>query len=131
LVKRLRIIEATRTTGNHVCTWCAATFSTKSELLTHRILNPDCAKNRSISNQTQTKYNAPGVVKTVHGEEILRRVRSRDCDHIATQPILNEEGIVWALQCIWCYTYFPVPQGGDSGDSGNLVDTQGSPDGQQ
>ena len=128
MAKPLRLIEQTRSTGNFVCTWCAARFETRAELNHHLLTNDECKRNRQVSNQTQTKYNATGAAKTVHGEEFLRRVRARNCDHTSTQDITNQVGEVIAVQCLYCYTYFEAPQGGHDG---NLVEILGSPDGQQ
>lgn len=109
----MRIIKPTKSIGNFVCTWCAESFETRGDLLQHRLLNPDCANNQNVSNQTQSKYLSAGNAKTVEGEKVLQRVRGGNCDHTTYQAIVNDQDELIAMQCTYCYTYFPVPQPGD------------------
>lgn len=43
--------------GNFICPYCAEDFQTRPQLAQHWLESPECARNRFVNNQTQTKYN--------------------------------------------------------------------------
>jgi hypothetical protein len=92
--------------NSFVCSWCAERFRTKGELLRHRLLNPDCSKNKNVSNPLPTAFMENPVVP---GEHMLRRVRAGDCEHPTDQmkPWRDSDGEVRGLQCSFCYTIIP------------------------
>ena len=56
--------------GRFVCPWCAEGFNRRVALARHWGLNPDCAANRNVSNQTQSK-NLDRIFDAESGVELL------------------------------------------------------------
>jgi hypothetical protein len=66
--------------GRFVCPWCAGAFNGREVLDEHWRLNRECAANRNVSNQTQSKYldRTPGTLKPIlPGEHVLELVEAK------------------------------------------------------
>lgn len=54
--KPFQVIDGLKDQATVVCTWCAATFLTRTALQAHWKSSPRCNRNRTVSNPTQSKY---------------------------------------------------------------------------
>lgn len=98
--------------GNFVCTWCAETFTSKVEMLQHRIDSPSCGQNATVSNPLQSKYAKADVVQQQPGEYTLHKVRAPTCKHEGEmRELKHEDGAVFGVQCMYCYTWVMNEQG--------------------
>jgi hypothetical protein len=61
------VLNGQRDEATHVCTWCAAHFLTHKELKAHWKKSPRCQRNKTVSNQTQSKYNTVDAVDPDEG----------------------------------------------------------------
>jgi hypothetical protein len=91
-----------------VCPWCAGRFLVRQGLSEHWRENPECRRNRNVSNPLQTKYGAADTIPARPGEYTLFRVRSPTCDHEERKPIKDAAGAVIARQCMNCYATLPA-----------------------
>lgn len=70
---------------SYACTWCASSLDSRADLERHFTANPDCSKNRTVSNGTQSKYrerifDESGQIELLPdqpGQPTLDKVRAR------------------------------------------------------
>lgn len=99
----LTVVGGNPEAGRFVCSWCAARFFKRPALNAHWRTSPECKTNRSVSNPLQSKYGRADMIVTVPGEAVLHAVRSRDCTHEVTKPLVDAEGNLIGRQCMNCY----------------------------
>jgi hypothetical protein len=76
---------------SYVCTWCALPCASRVALEAHWEAEPDCARQRGVSNQTQSKYgdaSNPLQYRLRQGEETLQRVERREDEREAGVIVL-------------------------------------------
>lgn len=101
----LRVVP-TVVIGNFVCPWCSEKFIKRSALLEHWVQNAQCARNRYVSSQTSDKHFVVGTLEHP-GEETLKRIRSKNCQHSTTHSAYDLDQEYIGQQCDYCMTIFP------------------------
>lgn len=102
--KPFTVIDGQRGRGTLACTWCAERFLTRADLEAHWIASKRCSRNKTVSNSTPSKYSRADLVIEQPGEATLNLVRSKDCKHEETRPLVDTQGRLLALECTYCYT---------------------------
>lgn len=75
---KLKVVKVRSTElGNFVCPWCASKFVTRKLLLEHFVESAACARNRDVSNGTNSKHLMADMERVTPGEPTLDEVEAK------------------------------------------------------